>query len=334
MNKILCFGELLLRMSPALHGKWIHDAQMPVYVGGAELNVATAMACWQLPVKYVTALPKNYLSDEIVAELDSRKIDSSAIHFSGERVGIYFLPQGADLKHTGVVYDRAGSSFSDLKPGVLDWDDILKDVRWFHFSAISPALTGDIASVCEEAIKAASAKNIRISIDLNYRAQLWQMRGDPRPIIQNLVQYCDVVMGNIWSANALLGIEVDRNLESAERRDYLEQGVRTALSIRKQFPKSKTIAQTFRFDHGGTRVNYYGLLFHEDKSYSSREFTGEKIIDKVGSGDCFMAGLIYGFCHRLAPQDIIDFASSAAFGKFYEMGDSTRQTVKSIQSRI
>ena len=124
---VFCFGELLLRMSPSLNGEWIRDAQMPFYIGGAELNVATALANWGTPVKYCTALPDNYLSREILDELVQKKIDTSAIQFSGDRIGIYYLPQGADLKNAGVIYDRSHSSFAALSPGMINWTEVLKD---------------------------------------------------------------------------------------------------------------------------------------------------------------------------------------------------------------
>ena len=138
MNKVFCFGELLLRMSPVLDKEWIKNSGMTVYIGGAELNVANALAKWKVPVKYFTALPDNYLSKEILEHLEESNIDTTAINISGNRIGIYFLPQGTDLKHAGVIYDRAHSSFAELKPGMINWDAALEGCSWFHFSAISP----------------------------------------------------------------------------------------------------------------------------------------------------------------------------------------------------
>jgi 2-dehydro-3-deoxygluconokinase len=220
MNKVLCFGELLLRMSPLLQGKWLNNAYMPVYIGGAELNVAAALAKWNIPVSYFTALPENYLSKEICNDLQQRNIDIDNIHFSGNRIGIYFLPQGADLKHAGVIYDRSNSSFAELKPGMIDWEKVLHNISWFHFSAISPALNENIALVCKEVLEAASKKNISISVDLNYRSKLWQYGNRPAEIMPELVQHCDVIMGNIWSANILLGIDVDENIHSKGKKEY------------------------------------------------------------------------------------------------------------------
>ena len=173
-GSVMCFGEILLRMSPVLNREWIHNASMPVYIGGAELNVASALAKWNVPVKYCTAMPDNYLSHDTLEELRLKKIDTSAVYLSGTRIGAYYLPQGADLKNAGVIYDRAHSSFAALQPGMINWDEALKDCSWFHFSAISPALNENAALVCKEALKAATLKGLTISVDLNYRSKLWQ----------------------------------------------------------------------------------------------------------------------------------------------------------------
>jgi 2-dehydro-3-deoxygluconokinase len=335
MNKVLCFGELLLRMSPELNGKWLRNAAMPVYTGGAELNVAAALARWNIPVSYFTALPENYLSGEICIALQQRNIDISNIHFSGNRIGIYFLPQGADLKHAGVIYDRSYSSFAELKPGIIDWDKVLQNISWFHFSAISPALNENAVLVCKEILEVARMKNITISVDLNYRSRLWQYGKKPVEIMPELVQHCDVIMGNIWSANILLGIDVDENIHGKGKREhYLEHAKQTAINIQKQFPKCKTVANTFRFDVNGNGILYYTSLFHNVQQYNSVEFKTDKITDKVGSGDCFMAGLIYGLYNNHLPPQIINFATAAAFGKLHETGDFTSQDIETVNKRL
>jgi 2-dehydro-3-deoxygluconokinase len=330
MKKICCYGELLLRMSPALERGWIMNASMPVYIGGSELNVAHALAAWGEPAKYVSAIPDHALSREICEELEANKIDISCMYFSGDRIGIYFLPQGTDLKHAGVIYDRAHSSFGSLKPGMLDWDKILHDADWFHFSAISPGLNADAASVCKEGIIVAAQKNITISVDLNYRPKLWQYGKNPLEIMPDLVEYCDVVMGNIWSANNLLGIEINKNIhQKKSNAAYLQHAKETAEKIMQRFSKCKTVANTFRFDEK-EGIRYYAALNNNSGQYDSREFFATDIIDKVGSGDCFMAGLIYGLRNEWQFQQTIDFAAAAAFGKLQEKGDMTRQTKEQI----
>src|ERR1700759_3070005 len=171
--KIFCFGEILMRLSPALQNEWLQQNNMPVYIGGAELNVATALAKWNAPVGYCTAMPEHYLSKEIIQYLQQKNIDTTPIRFSGKRLGIYFLPHGADLKHAGVIYDRAYSSFAELQPSTIDWNNLLDGYSWFHFSAISPAVSENAAMVCVEAVKAAAQKKMTVSVDLNYRSKLW-----------------------------------------------------------------------------------------------------------------------------------------------------------------
>lgn len=332
MQKILSFGELLLRMSPQSDGGWIRQQQMPVYVGGAEANVATALAVWRIPARYVTALPLHYLGDDIVSYLERRGIDTGSIHRSGERVGMYYLQQGADLKHAGVIYDRVHSSFYDLRPGMIDWNEAFRDVGRFHFSAITPALHEGLAMVCREAVEAAVDKGISVSVDLNYRAPLWRKGRRPADVMPELVQHCSLVMGNIWSANTLLGIPLDERLLAQHSREaYLAHSVSTAEAIMERFPKCSAVAQTFRFGGEGEGLDYYTTLQAGGEQYVSPHFRTERVLDKIGSGDCFMAGLLYGYHLAHEPQRILDFATAAAFGKLQEIGDATSQTVAQVQ---
>ena len=329
MKRIFCFGELLLRLSPQLEGKWIREHSMPVFIGGAELNAATALALWKVPVAYGTALPENYLSKEIIASINQKGIDTSRIVFNGARIGTYYLPQGADLKNAGVIYDRAYSSFWELKPGQINWEEVFEDVAWFHFSAISPALNANVAAVCKEAVQAARKKGIAISVDLNYRAKLWQWGKQPLEVMPELVQYCDVIMGNLWAAEKMLGIGVDKELAD-QKEAYVAHSVKTSDQISRQFPNCKQVAHTFRFDEG-EGVRYYATLHAQHQLYLSKEHHAEFIVDKVGSGDAFMAGLIYGNQNGLSAQDTIDFAAAAAFTKLFIKGDATTASVDQIK---
>jgi 2-dehydro-3-deoxygluconokinase len=329
-HKVCCFGELLLRMSPELNGKWIEDASIPFYIGGAELNVATALANWDVPVKYCTAVPNNYLSEEICASLNKKNIDTSAILFQGDRIGMYFLPQGADLKNAGVIYDRAGSSFWDLQPGMIDWDIVLADCNWFHWSAISPALNANTAALCAEAVKAARKKGLTISVDLNYRSKLWQYGVAPQEIMLPLLADCDVVMGNIWAVESLLGIPSPINDSSGKSVEDLKIAAEKSISSLKElFPNIKHIAYTFRLAD-----NYFAVLHQDDTTTASSVYPINEVVDKVGSGDCFMAALVYGLLHQLPADDIINRAAVAAIGKMQEKGDATKQTMSAIESKM
>ncbi len=330
MQKIFSFGELLLRISPEINGQWIHDSKTEIYLGGAELNVATALAKWNMAAKYCTVLPDNYLSNEIIDELKQKNIDTSSVLISGKRIGIYFLPSSADLKHSDVIYDRTNSSFSELKPGIINWDEALNDCTWFHFSAISPALNENVALVCEEGLRAASAKGLTISVDLNFRAKLWQYGKPPVDVMSKLLPYCHVVMGNIWAAEKLLDIYRDFENSEGKSRDELTAAAQKSMNhLQQLYPKLNSVAYTFRLPE-----TYFSVL-HSDKVFaSSKEFSLQNIISKVGSGDCFMAGLIYGILNQHQPQTIIDFASSAAVGKMKEKGDATNQTIASVKNNI
>ncbi|RYF86794.1 MAG: sugar kinase [Chitinophagaceae bacterium] len=329
MSRVLCFGELLMRLSPQLGGEWIRQNTMPVFIGGAELNTATALANWDVPASYCTALPDHYLTKEIVESVETKGIDISRIHYSGNRIGTYYLPQGADLKNAGVIYDRAYSSFWELKRGQLDWDAILDDVSWFNFSAISPALNEAVAAVCKEGAAAASKKGIIVSVDLNYRAKLWQYGKQPHEIMPELIEYCDVIMGNIWAEEKMLGISVPQDIAD-EKEAYLVQSQKTSEEILKRFPKCKQVANTFRFDKA-EGLHYYATLYTGGQLYLSAQHQTKTVIDRVGSGDTFMAGLIYGNFHKNAPQEIIDFAAAAAFNKLFIKGDATTSTVEDIK---
>ena len=333
---IVCFGEVLLRMSPALEGRWLDEARMPVYVGGAEANVACALAAWGQPVAYCTAMPDHYLCREMAAYLETRGVDTQPVVWTGSRVGSYYLPQGSDLQHAGVIYDRAQSSFAGLEPGTIDWDFVLEDAGWFHFSAISPALTPSVAALCREALEAATAKGIRISVDLNYRSKLWQYGVSPVSVMPGLVEYCDVVMGNLWAAESLLGIPVDKDVhQDGNKQRYLDHSRATAEAILKRYPRCSRVAHTFRFEKAGEGLRYYATLHERDGGHHvSREFRTGAVVDKVGSGDCFMGGLIYADVQGWDPARIINFAAAAAIGKLQEQGDATRQTVAQVLSTI
>lgn len=328
-SKVLCFGELLLRISPA--ASHAADKQpMMLYAGGAEANVATALAGWDVPVKYCTVLPDNFMSRHMMHYLEYKGIYTSSILFSGNRIGLYYLERGADLKGN-MVYDREGSAFSELQPGMIDWDRVLADVAWLNFSAISPALNQNVADVCLEAVKAAAKKGISISVDLNYRSRLWKYGKKPVEVMPALVEYCHVVMGNIWSANTLLGIDVDVNIhDKKSRQAYLDHAAKTAEAITQRFPNCHTVANTFRFDGNQNHILYYTAFFHQGAHYSSPEFTCEGVADRSGSGDCFMGGLIYGLYNQHEAQQILNYATKAAFGKLQEMGDATGQDVLSV----
>ena len=257
---VLCFGELLLRFAPDDAAEWLTKNAIDTYIGGSEMNVAFALAQWRVPVSYCTAVPENFLSAQLVKKIDEQKINTSGIINNGNKLGTYYLLKGKDMQHTEVIYDRYNSSFSTLKPGMINWDETLNGIRWFHFSAIVPALSDSAALVCEEALQACIKKNIFISVDLNHRSKLWQYGKQSNEVMPQLVQYCDLIMGNIWSAETMLNINVAEDIHTINTKEnYLHQSKKTSEEIIKRFKKCKVVANTFRFDK--TFIEYYATVF-------------------------------------------------------------------------
>ncbi|HWB26909.1 MAG TPA: sugar kinase [Chitinophagaceae bacterium] len=332
---VLCFGEVMLRLSPPADTSWLSQHQVQVNLAGAECNVAAALAKWGMRVKYCTALPGNNISASVLRFLEDKGIDVSAVKLCGSRIGLYYIEHGTDLKHGGVIYDRKYSSFGELQQGMIDWGAALKGVNWFHFSAINPALNENVTAVCDEALQAAKQQGSIISVDLNYRAKLWQYGKKPVEVMPALAGYCDVIMGNLWSANTLLGIELDEAFIGVNTKEsYLQHAEKTAKAIQQKFPACKTVALTFRLDEPGGNLLYYGVLYHNGNLYVSNSFTSPRIVDKVGSGDCFMAGLIYGLKNHWPPAHVTEYASAAAFGKLHERGDLTNHSINDIHKII
>ena len=328
--KVFCFGEILLHYAPPMNSDFIERQHMPFYLGGAELNVASALAKWDMPVKYGTAMPSHFLTDTIIGHLSKKNIDTSAIQISGNRIGCFYLATGLDMKNAAVVYDRANSSFAEIKKGSIDWKEVLKDVHWFHFSAISASLTQNATDLCEEALIAATEMGIPISVDLNYRAKLWKYGKTPIEVMSQLVKYCTVLMGNLWAVEDMLGISSSIKSSIGSSDEQLALAANSSmLKLKQQFPLLNTVAYTFRLAE-----TYFGLMFNKNNFYKSPTY---KIIDVkniVGTGDCFMAGLIYGIHHENTPEELINFAAAAAVGKLYELGDATEQSLEQIKNRM
>src|SRR5258706_14715521 len=205
---------------------------MEVFVGRAKMNVAAAFAKWKVPVNYCTAVPDNFLTRQLLTNIENKNIDTSTIVLNGERLGLYYLSKGSEIRHTEIIYDRNNSSFSKLKKGMINWDKTLNGINWFHFSAICPALNENVADVCEEALQACAKKGITVSVDMNYRSKLWQFGKEPGEIMPNLVQYCDIVMGNVWSAEIMLNIPVQKDIKQVDKKEtYLQQAKQTSEKI-------------------------------------------------------------------------------------------------------
>lgn len=337
-GKVLSFGEILLRICPDLSQDWIGTHALPFYIGGAELNVASALALWGVPSAYVSAMPSNDITLAILTYLKKKNIVVDAMLLQGDRLGLYYLPKGKDVKNAGVIYDRAGSSFANLQRRDLDWDTIFKDVSWFHFSAICPAISQELADICLEALQEAARRHIFVSLDLNYRSKLWKYGRHPIEVMPALTTYADLIMGNVWAAQSMLGTPLHAGLQEM-RPTYpqtllLEQANETSQALIAQFERCKFVANTFRFDYMDKGIHYFTTLFGDDQLLVSREYVAEEIVDRVGSGDCFMAGLIYGMYQEIGLRKTLDFATAAAFDKLFIASDATESLVTDIENRI
>ncbi|WP_164109794.1 MULTISPECIES: sugar kinase [Sphingobacterium] len=337
-GKILSFGEILLRICPDLSTDWVGGGALPFYVGGAELNVASALALWGLPSAYLSAMPANDITGDILTYLKKKGVEIDNMLLQGDRLGIYYLPKGKDLKHTGVIYDRANSSFANLRRSDMDWDVIFDGVSWFHFSAICPAISQEVADICLEALQEATRRDIFVSLDLNYRSKLWKYGKEPLAVMTELAAYADLIMGNVWAAQQMLGAALYpelREQQSSYPRDLLmEQARATSLELMSRFEKCAYVANTFRFDYLENGIQYFTTLFGEGQLLQSEDYVATTIVDKVGSGDCFMAGLIYGLYQQIGMRNTLDFATAAAFDKLFIASDATHNTVADIQKRI
>jgi len=309
---ILCFGEILLRIQADLSSN-----SADLFVGGAEANVAASLAQWEADVQYVSRMPNHILADQVIDQLTSQKIDCAKMLRGGERIGSYYVAQGADMKSAAVVYDRKYSSFAMLQPNSVDWHAMLEGVCWLHWSAISPAISEIHPTVMNELLVAAKEKNIKISVDLNYRNKLWQYTEFPAEEMHPLVQHCDMIMGNLWAAESLLDVASPINESSGKTKfELIEAAEESMMQLQHQYPNATTIAYTFRLPE-----TYFALLKQMDEVFVSKEFVLENIVDKIGTGDSFMAGLIFGSHNAWSNQQIVDFAAAAAVSKFSVRGD-------------
>jgi len=323
MPQILTFGEVLYRLQSV--NDTIFETgtnRLKIYPGGSEANVAAALAQMGDQVQFCSAFPDNILSKEIKETLEKLGVDCSKSISSGDRIGSYLLLSANGLTSGEVVYDRKYSSFSLLKVEDLDFDLLFENVDWIHWSALTPALSLDMANLMEAVLKEANQRGITISVDLNYRSKLWKYGKSPLDIMPKLVSYCDVIMGNIWAANNMLGSPVEDGLNrNTSKEKYLDCSRNTADFIFKNYPKAQHVANTFRFmDHAKHNL-FYGTYHSRIEDSISETMETQEVIDRIGSGDAFMAGLIHALRHEMTAQEIINFATGAGYQKLFVEGD-------------
>ena len=333
MKKVVTFGEIMLRLSPAENLRFSQVNNFDVVYGGGESNVAVSLANYGVPVEFVTRLPKNDLGECALMEMRKRGVGTQHMAFGGDRLGIYFLETGAVSRASKVVYDRAHSAIAEIESGMINWDSVFDGVEWFHWTGITPAISQGAADVCLEAVKAASAKGITISTDLNYRAKLWNYGGDREAIMTELTSYCDVILGNEEDAEKHFGIHPEgldvhkhgHEVKAASFKSVCEQ-------MMNKFPRAKKVITTLRGSISASHNTWAGVLYDGKKMYETRQYQITHIVDRVGGGDSFMGGLIYGLLNYPEnDQNALDFAVAASCLKHTIKGDANLVTVEEVE---
>lgn len=333
MKKVVTFGEIMLRLSPPGFLRFSQANSFDVVYGGGESNVAVSLANYGVPTSFVTRLPKNDIGECALMEMRKRNVGTSDIVFGGDRLGIYFLETGAVSRGSKVVYDRANSSMSEIKPGMVDWDKAFEGAGWFHWTGITPAISQSSADACLEAVKIASAKGLTISTDLNYRAKLWKYGGDREAIMTELTSYCDVILGNEEDAEKHFGIKPEGLDVTKHGHDVTAEAFLSVCEqMMKKFPRAKKVITTLRGSISASHNTWGGVMFDGQTMIKSPVYQITHIVDRVGGGDSFMGGLIYGLMkYDNDDQKALDFAVAASCLKHTIIGDANLVTVSEVE---
>ena len=317
MRTIVTFGEIMLRLSPPDHQRFVQARSFDAIFGGAEANVAVSLAQFGVPVEYVTRLPANDLGDACLRFFRQYGVGTRYVTRGGDRLGIYFLEIGAAQRGGQVIYDRARSALATVQSGMIDWRAVFADADWFHWTGITPAVSGSAAEVCLEAVQAAKEMGLTISCDLNYRSKLWQWGKTSAEVMPELVSVCDVAVGNAETAETVFGIK--------------GSGADVCEGLVNRFPDLQTVALTQRETLSASHNTLNAILWHRGKVFTSPRYDITPIVDRVGSGDAFCAGLIYGLRTYEGVQRALDFAVAAACLKHTIPGDFNLVSVAEVE---
>ena len=324
----------MLRLTPPGHLRFSQASQFEVVYGGGESNVAVSLATFGLETHFVTRLPDNDIGDCALMELRKRGVHTKHIVRGGERLGIYFHELGAVQRGAKVVYDRAYSGMATIERGMVDWDEVLKDADWFHWTGITPALSQGAADACLEAIRAANRLGVTVSTDLNYRKKLWQYGKDPQDVMPELVEGCDIILGNEEDAEKHFGLHPEEVDVTAGGEMDGKKYLPVLQEIMQRFPRCKMTITTLRGSVSASHNSWSGVLYDGDKLYETETYQITDIVDRVGGGDSFMAALIYGLLNfKDDKQRALDFAVAASCLKHTIYGDanlSTREEVEKL----
>ena len=333
MKKVVTFGVIMLRLSPPGFLRFSQTNSFDVVYGGGESNVAVSLANYGVPVEFVTRLPKNDIGDCALMEMRKRNVGSQHIVYGGDRLGIYFLETGAVSRGSKVVYDRAHSAIAEIEPGMIDWKTVFKGVEWFHWTGITPAISQGAADACLEAVKVASEMGVTVSTDLNYRAKLWNYGGDREAIMTELTSYCDIILGNEEDAEKHFDIKPE-GLDITTQGELVKADAFLSVceQMMRKFPRAKKIITTLRGSISASHNSWAGVLYDGKTMLKSPSYQITDIVDRVGGGDSFMGGLIYGLLkYPENDQHALNFAVAASCLKHTIKGDANLATVAEVE---
>jgi 2-dehydro-3-deoxygluconokinase len=332
MKKVVTFGEIMLRLASPGYLRFSQSTQLEATFGGGEANVAVSLANYGIPASFVSRLPNNDIGDWAIQNLRKYNVQTQDVLRGGDRVGIYFLETGAVARASKVVYDRAGSAIADIQPGMLDWEAIFKDAEWFHWTGITPALSAGAAATCLEGIKIANKLGITVSTDLNFRKNLWKYGKSASEVMPELVEGCDVILGNEEDAEKVFHIQpegVDVTAGHVEAEAYES----VCRQLVKRFPRAKKVIITLRGSINANHNTWAGTLFNTEKMFFSPQYDITHIVDRVGGGDSFMGGLICGLLtYPNDDQQALNFAVAASCLKHTIYGDFNLVTIDEVKN--
>lgn len=333
MKKVVTFGEIMLRLAPQGFLRFSQANNFDVVYGGGESNVAVSLANYGVPVDFVTRLPNNDIGQCAMMEMRKRGVGIDKIVYGGDRLGIYFLETGAVSRGSKVVYDRAHSAMAEISTGMIDWNSVFEGVEWFHWTGITPAISQGAADACLEAVKAASSLGVTISTDLNYRAKLWKYGGDREAIMTELTSYCDIILGNEEDAEKHFGIKPEGLDITMQGHDVkAEAFLSVCTQMMEKFPRAKKVITTLRGSISASHNTWAGVMYDGEKMYESPQYQITDIVDRVGGGDSFMGGLIYGLLkYPEDDQNALNFAVAASCLKHTIKGDANLATVTEVE---
>ncbi len=330
-KKVVTFGEIMLRLATPGYLRFSQSNELTATFGGGEANVAVSLANYGIPVDFVTRLPENDIGRACMMDLRKHGVGTAKIVWGGERLGIYFLETGAVSRGSKVVYDRAHSAVSEIKQGMIDWNTVFEDATWFHWTGITPAISQNAADVCLEAIKKANELGVTVSCDLNYRKNLWKYGKTAGNVMPELVAGTDIILGNEEDAEKVLGIKpegVDVTGGHVEGVAYES----VSKQIMERFPRCKKVITTLRGSVNANHNSWSGVLWDGKKLYEAPTYQITHIVDRVGGGDSFMGGLIYGLLtYEGNDQKALNFAVAASCLKHTVYGDFNQVTVDEVE---